>query len=394
MKEKRRVRLFGCGKIAVEFYSNYKNHVIIEGAISNNPKEKVFSPQTGCDIEVERPKAKEKEESLIILCSMAYQEMAEQLILLGYEPFKDFIDYEMAELLIYEKEICLFYGFCHMRGIKEYMAEIREVKEKYTLCFVPNYLKLSFYQQWMLNFLIKNCHVFIYGMAVSQEYHRKNEAILNRLDKAVKKVCVPAVYFSGYFPQEDRPINRFVKYGIKSEGHDYSPFTYDDGWLNDCIEKEMDDDAAIEYLLHTEIWPKEKVQKNLEKEIGRLKYQDKLCDFSIAEYIEEHYDKVRLFRNEAHMENCLLKLYVSQLLEQLNIQAIVSDVKESLLKCSEHPIYPFAASALDLKWDVLAEPLEFYTYQGWHTVTLEEYIRTYLFYSRQVKKMRGMALLP
>lgn len=394
MSEKKRVRLFGCGKVATKFYANFKNEIIIEGAISNNPKEKVFSPQEGCDIEVCRPRAKEKEESLIILCSMAYQEMAEQLMLLGYEPFRDFMDYELASAVLSEKKLVLFYGFCHLRGIKDYLHHSDTFYSQYRGFFCPNYLAQSAYEQHRLRYLAKHCSVLLYGIAVTPENHRKNEAVLSLIGEGTRKLCIQGVYFGAYFPQKKRMFNAMNPYAVKCERYDYTPFSYGDSWLNECIDRGMTADDVMEALSAGKIFEPDFVKNYLEDEWKRIRFLEAQSDIKIAGYIQKHFQERRLFRNEAHMENEILKQYAAQVLEALGLSAVLPEIEEALMRCSQHLIYPEVARELELKWDVEKETLELYTYNGWKQITVREYVEQYMMYCRQIKNLKEYALFP
>lgn len=388
------VRFFGCGKVAVGFYKKYKNEIVVECAISNNPKEKMFSPENGCNIEVNRPNLKEKDGSLIILCSEAYPEMAEQLMLFGYKPFQDFIDYELAEAMLSEKKLVLFYGFCHLRGIKDYLHYSNAFSDKYRGYFCPNYLFQNEYEQCRLRYLAEHCSVFVYGMAVTAKNHWKNEAVLSGIGEKTKKICVQCVYFGGYFPQMNRMFNAMNPYAIKCENYDYTPFSYGDSWLNACIDKGMMADDVLEKLSAGGVYGSDFIKRYIEEEWKRLWFLERQSDIKIAGYIQENFQKGRLFRNEAHMENDVLKEYAMQMLEILGLSKELPEAKEPLMRCSEHIIYPEVARALELEWDVEKEELEVYTYSGWKLMRVKEYIEQYIQYCSDIKRLKENNMLP
>lgn len=392
---KKEVIFWGCGNIASEMYHKYKDYINVIYAISNNPKETSFVPEFGEEIQVKRPFSKNQcLGAVIVICSCEYEKIAEQLSLLGYIPFVDFFDYEVAEILWSKKELVLLYGFCHLRGIRDCLKNADSFLETYIPVYYPNYLFNNFYQQGRFQYFTNICKVFVYGIDISPENYRKNQAVLERLRSDVKILRLHAVYFGVYFPQKQRVYNDMNEFAIKSEGYDYTPFSYGDSWLNGCIEKGMGLEDVFDYIENGEIYEREFVLKYAEMEWRRLKFQEQESDFRIAEYIERNYRRTRLFRNETHMENSVLYQYAMQLLQILGCDTHMRIVDAPLLNCSQHWIYPSVARLLGLEWDVWSEKLEMYTYVGWEKVSVREYIEKYYWTCNMIYQLKREHLLP
>lgn len=392
---RKEVIFWGCGNIAKEMYDKYKDEISIVYAISNNPKEISFSPESGKKIQVKRPTSKEKNlEAMIIICSVEYEKIAEQLTLLGYTPFEDFIDHEIAEIIWTNKKVVLLYGFCHLRGIRDCLKNAEYFLKMYIPIYYPDYLFRNFYQQERFQYFIKICSVFVCGMDVSPENHRNNQAILERLKANVKVFRLHAVYFGAYFPQKKRVYNAMNKFAIKIEGYDYTPFSYGDSYLNECIEKRMTLNEIYDSIEYDIIYDREFVLKYVENEWKRLRFQECESDFKILDYIEENYKRERLFRNETHMENKILYQYSKQLLQYLGCKDDIRTVDEPLLNCSQHWIYPCVAEILKLEWDVWSETLDLYTYSGWRKVNMREYIEEYYETCKVIYQLNKKNMLP
>lgn len=355
----------------------------------------MFVPEKGQAFLIKRPEIKKGNmDGVIVICSVDYKKIAEQLSLLGYIPFVDFMDYELAEILWTKKKIVLLYGFCHLRGIADCLRVSASFSEKYVATYYPNYLFLDFYQQGRMQYLLAHCDILVYGMAVSKENQRKNAAILGRLAPHVKKFCLQAAYFGCYFPQKERKYNAMNEFAVKGEGHNYTPFSYGDSWMNECIANGMSLDDIFERIEIGTVYESNFILKYAEKEWRRLKYQERESDFKIADYIEKNYKAGRLFRNETHMENSVLYQYVLQILQYLGCVADIDVPTKPLLNCSQHFIYPCVAEVLDLKWDVWQENLDLYTYDGWKKVTFREYIQEYYESCKGIMHLKRKALLP
>ncbi|MCI8373329.1 MAG: hypothetical protein HFI75_13255 [Lachnospiraceae bacterium] len=392
--DRRHINIFGCGKTAVQFYNRYKKQVQIGYAISNNKKELFFSPEEGVEYKVKRPEAKMGQEDLIIICSNDYDNIAEQLMLLGYQPFKDFIDYQLADILWSEKKIALLYGICHLRGISECLRQSKEFTERYEVFYYANYLISSVYGNMRFQYIITKCDLLIYNFAASPESSRMNEAVLSRLPKKGKTLCLPIIYFGGYFPQSQRMFNEMNPYAIKCDGYNYTPFSYGDSWLNQCIDQGMSVADILDSLYHTDIYDEQFLESYLENEWKRFRFQEQQGEFRFADYIQENFQKRRLFRNEGHMENEILIYYARQVLEKLDVDDTLNIIDEPLMKCSQHLIYPSTAKILGLEWDVMNEILDLYTYNGWKKISVCEFVEKYVEYSSAIRRLKSEKLLP
>ena len=395
MQMSNNVIFWGCGKIAHDMYNRYGAEFTLLYGISNNYRETIFTADDGKEFPVIRPENRKKKlDGTIVICSAEYENIAEQLVLLGYTPFIDFIDYELADILWSGRRIVLFYGFCHLRGIAECLKGTREFSDTYARVFVPNYLPLGFYREGRLTYLAAHCSVLIYGMALAQENYRKNSAILGGLKEGVKRMCLHPVYFGGYFPQEKRSYNAMNDLAVKCEGYDYTPFSYGDSWLNKCILQGMGVDEVLEHIADGEVYSRDFILRYAENEWKRLRYQEGESDFRIADYLEKNYWKHRLFRNEAHMENEIICQYALQILQYLGCGGQVQELQEPFLNCSQHFIYPCVARALGLKWDVWNEKLDLYTYGGWRKVETEEYIKIYYETCKEILLLKKRHMFP
>lgn len=390
----RHVVLFGCGKVAKEFYSRYKSQVTIDYALSNDPAQRVFSPEMGTGYEVQRPTPKRGKGPLIVICVKAYEEVAEQLILLGYTPFEDFMDCQMMELSLGGKKPALLYGVCHLRGVSDCLRHSPDFMAQYEPFYYASYLPHSGYQQIRLSYLAGKCELFLYSLAIMPRETQKNAALLGRLKDDTKRFCLPMAYFGGYFPQRERTYNDMNRYAVQCAGHDYTPFSYGDCWLNQCIDRGMTADDVLESLRGETDCDRDFVLRYLDREWRQLELQERQSDFKILDYVRENFQKRRLFRNEAHMENEVLEYYTKQLLQRLGLTDELSPIDERLMRCSQHLIYPGVAKILGLEWDVEREPLELYTYAGWRTVTPREYVEIYLETCGRIKELKELHMLP
>ena len=397
LNEKTEIIIFGCGNTTREFLSDYGDRLNITAFWSNDIKEKEFSLGDGKKFEVVRPISNNMQNTgnrLITICSIAIGEISEQLMMLGYIPFKDFIDVNIARLILSKKSIALMFGACHLRAVKDALLTSKAFSEKYEAFFLPNYMWLSAYDSLRLGFLAENCDLFIYGISAEPFNYRKNKALLERIDKNACSIALPIICFGGYFPQIDRPYNRMNRYAVKCEGQDYTPFSYEDSYINKCIDDGDSVEEIIRKISNYEVYDIAYITQMLEYEWNRIGFQEMETEIKVLEYLRDNYQKRRLFRNEAHMETEVIYHYARQIVEYLEIQPDFNKRTETFFYCSQHPVYGCTVKALGLEWDVEEELLDLYTYEGWKKVTREEFINAYVESASKIKELKAKGLLP
>lgn len=389
--------LFGCGNTARNFYRKHSDSLSIRGCVSNNIKETELVINGSPVLRTCRPdELKQFSDALIVICSIAGKEIKKQLLLMGYQPFKDFVDSSFLELLMQEKKIVLSYGVCHIRALTECLEKTTVMKQNYEFFYFDNYLPADIEKQFMFQFLLDKCSVFIYSLGISKEEYTNNACILMRVSSKARIISVPTVTFSGYFPKKDARVNHLNEFSVQSVLSNYTPFSFGDEKINQMLKEHKGEDEIIKQTQHT--WEDETdwVQKNCERELKKIEAAEAYTDLKISAFIKENYQKRRLFRNEAHMENEVIIQLAKQVLVIMGISPLLEEelLEEPLLKCSQHLIYPQVAEALKLKWDVHAVEYDLFTYHGWKKVHYDEFLKEYINYCNTMKSLIENGLIP
>lgn len=315
---------------------------------------------------------------------------------MGYLPYQDYMDFNFFNQVMQRKKIVLSYGVCHIRAISECLEKATDMKYGYEFFYFDNYLVSDIEKQAKFNFLLDKCHVFIYSLGISKEEFINNSSILMRIDEKTKRISVPTITFSGYFPKKDFRVNNLNEFSVQSVRSNYTPFSFGDEKINFMLKENK---GQIDILKEAEnFWQddKEWIQKNCEREIKKIEMLEAFSDLKISKYIKENYRKRRLFRNEAHMENDIIIEFAKQVLGILNENQAVDEefFKEPLLKCSQHLIFPVVAKILELEWDVMVEEYDLFTYHGWEKLGFVDFLKCYIEYCSAMKKLIEQGLIP
>lgn len=396
LNENTKIIIFGCGNTARDFLSETEGKINVSLFWSNDNSEREYSSDQGKCYVVNRPCSKDKIDNdyLIIICSIYFDDIAEQLQLLGFIPFRDFIDDQIAKTMFSEKKIALMYGACHLRAVKDALMTSLVFSDQYEAFYFPNYLQVSVYESMKLCYIVEHCSLFLYGISVEARDYRKNKALLDRISKNVQIISIPIICFGGYFPQLERPFNRMNRYAIKCEGKDYTPFSYEDSFLNRCIDEGLSVDTILEKIADGNVYEQSWIRNMLDDEWKRVRFQESDSDIKALSYISDNYKKRRLFRNEAHMENAVIYHYAEQIIAKLGFKPNFDKGITPFFYCSEHPIYGCTSRAIGLEWNVMDEVLDLYTYEGWKRVSVYEFIEAYIESGQKIRELKEKGLLP
>ena len=193
--------------------------------------------------------------------------------------------------------------------------------------------------------------LFFQNISVSERFskHVSTDYLCNRHRNDAVKICMPNVYFQGYFPQYcSNKYNTQAHDGTR--GGENGLFPYGDKNIQrrmsvlkpNCIARE---------LLRNDFYTKEERLRNVEKSLDELREREKKCDVIISDYIEEHYRDIRLFYSNNHPINELLKELMIRVFERIDVDA--RDIQASQVSENngrEQFLYPSVAHHLGIKW--------------------------------------------
>lgn len=397
--KRKKIILFGAGGKAQEFYKDFKYELSISYCVSNNPTEKVM--QIGGDMVCSvKPVSGMKKitEEFIITCGGDSFSMQKQLSDMGYRMGEDYIDSAIYRVLVGRKKIALFYGVCYMRAIKECLEYSRVFTNKYCSYYFLDYKAYSFTEQSLLYLLLCSCDLFVYISYLSPSGLRQIDAFLPRLKTDCKRIRIPLITFTGFYPRVSGRVNDANPYCIVSSKAPYSPFLVEDLNINDYINSNKTTDEIINLISDPDYYTKDFLNSNLSKQFQIIKIAEKFSDIKISHYIIDNYKKKRLFLNESHISNELLVEFVKQVLEKLELPNDIAEEEiQSLapfLYSSEIPIYPSVIHHLDLTQYRDNAQYKLFTYQGIRMVTFEDYVVLYIEFCKNMKKYIEMGFFP
>ena len=274
--------------------------------------------------------------------------------------------------ILKEKKIAYVFGNCQSLMIGNGCMKSREFAEEYYLMVSQPVHRLGTAerQQGMNRLILKSLNLFIYQNVSDDNIYSPKLAssyLLNELRGECKKICIPNIYFAGYFPNKKKGINPCVdkaKYG-----NGLIPY-------QDILEDELLKGSSLRkvYRKVTDIdsMNSADIQRNFQNSLEKLKKREEQCNIKVSDYIEENYQKEKLFYAVNHPSNSMLKYAIEQILEQLFDKKITINMDEvEPLNIVEELIYPGVKENLELQFPtdkfifhkkLVNRPLEIFDY--------------------------------
>lgn len=126
-------------------------------------------------------------------------------------------------------------------------------------------------------------------------------------------------------------------------------FPYADNAIEKCVERGMSVEDTVSFCKSGNVFRKDEVINNFENYMKRIKEREIAWDIKIYDFIMLHYKYEKLFYDEGHPTNIVLKKIAYEILQRLDIEEnIYSDVRLDYHEC---PVYPEVKKYLELKWD-------------------------------------------
>lgn len=275
------------------------------------------------------------------------------------------------------------HGNCHMGIIKEFLLSSDKFQSRYTIYPYP--LLVSDTREFRTEQeIFKNIDVWIhqdirrnnsFGFEVSDEYIRQY------VRPGILEIIVPHMYGIGrmLFPQSiELDGNEALNNGTDIDGM----FLHGDKVIEECIDRGMDINNIIEFCKSDNALKEDEIRENFDVYMNKLKEREKSWEIKIVDFIESNYRIEKLFYDDGHPTNCVMKQIAVEILQKLQIeeQQIYCEMKMDI---HEKYVYPIVRKVLGLQWAdeeirkggrKLAEHMDF-----------EEYVREYCWWRHMDK---------
>lgn len=380
---KRNIWIFGAGKYGRFFYERYqKSRIHIAGFLSNfdNAAEYMGLP-------IMRPDSLDRRRSpYIVICSAAYEEMAEQLETLGFIGIQDFCTWEWIP-----KKMFVTMGPCQVFDIAKVLSCNKNFVDFYYYLFVQETVDApcSYADKKRLYTYGDICDVVFYrGKSLGDGGLPDNgQVIAEKYYHNALKIYMPFYYFRGQLMQVTQEINPF-----SLTQHGVSLWFRGDQEVNALLEKNCPVAEIVEAVSDSSYWSEDEIIENFKKELHKIQVLDRISSIKIAGFVEEHYRHFTVFKDGTHFSIELMIFVVNELLRTLNMMPFSREEIREIIDTTEAPykiampVYPCVAKALRME-----KQDDFYGFVKLDLsvdyVDFKEYIRRYVEYVLSVKRI-------
>jgi len=266
--------------------------------------------------------------------------------------------YDFLKVYQDKKQVAYVFGNCQIYAIAQWLLEEKRFAEKYYIVLSEPVHRLGedVRRNGLKEEFLRELSLFVYQyIETSNSFSRLlgTEYILSKLSNECKKICIPNMYFTGYFPQFCKVYNSPLK-SIKKFSNGLIP--YGDRQLQENSEKyckrEIGLEVIIQNLQKADLYSREEILDNVSASLDELKHREKKCQIIISDYIVAHYREKRLFYAVNHPADDLIKEMVKRILVYLgytNPSIMEAEIKE--LDEIEEFIFPCVKEQLELKFE-------------------------------------------
>ena len=285
------------------------------------------------------------------------------------------------------KKLCTVYGNCQALKITKILGNQKDFASKYYMLSIPPVFRIS--NKWMI--LIRKVFGFL-DLLVYQHISWENkfnvvlssDYMLSACKENCQKICIPNMYFTGYFLQFCKNEYEYV-YKNNDVGH------YGDRNINEIYSNGGKDslklvNSFIDNKLYENKYSKDDCDKMVAVSLNNLREREKCCDIIISDFIEKNYKKIHLFYAVDHPSNDMYLEMIKRILKYIGFENVCVNMDEVQPQNGiEIPIYPSVYKNLELEFE--KSLYNFNTLIGEGKFSIQDWLRTYVKYMFTERKV-------
>lgn len=383
-----KIVLYGTGLEGEKFYCKYSKQFEIVYCIDKRERGKFHGKSVYVLDEIRA--VIEKYYIVVAVRESTYYEVKAELEHHGLKEFDNF-----AWNSAFEKRIVFLYGNCHMKALERYLNTN------------PFFVKDFFVRSYDITKETPGEQELVYcDILIAQDIREDNYLGKVSCNELIKKhitgenIIIPNLYgYNMFFPQIDyrNPFDsvqrnvetHFSREAIDTESLDERgkvaahDFTYmvigrGDGYIDTMHHMGYTVSEIKNSILEKEIWSRKEIQDNFDKVLTKIKEREKQCNFMISDYIENNFQKYRIFYSPSHPTGMITRVKGERILQILGVEDETELCFDNGLGGDEIPIYGCVKRALGLKFEQQIYRRNSYWTLSNRPESLEEYVENYI----------------
>lgn len=390
----KRLIIYGTGNTGTDFYQKNKVKLNLKLCTSSD---KITNPINGLDV-VERIELN-RETDFIIVCSIHHKEITNRLTFEGWEEGVNYLCHDKF-IKRYDAEsdhkiIMVVIGQCHLDRISQAFGNLA-VSEQYAVWFF-NEREVCVSGDMFDYFKVRECvdilrqaNILLKPAVVTSSRVKDFEYFAECLPPKCRIISFSLPMLESYWPQDRGRESVVGKYYITHQNIKIPAYVERDYVIENYIDEGKTTAEIIKYISDDKFFNREEVLNNHQQTLKRGYFQDRLSEVKITDYIEENYNKKRLFYDRGHFGEDMLKVYLMRLLKILGEpdqkQEIDALDAKRYFGINEAPIYPSTAQILNLEFINDESMIQMRLANGVRFVTFTEYMEWMIEYYKAAKR--------
>lgn len=228
------------------------------------------------------------------------------------------------------RELCVIHANCQGEPLALLLQSSPEFAARWRVCLYTNYTREA-----IPDSALREATLFLYQNLGPEWGDVASAALLDRLGPGAVPVCIPNMFFTGYWP-----------FWTSASPMDFGDFFLDRLHASGAGKPEM-----LRVYLHGNIAKMADLEGNVRETLRREREKEAACDVTTADFVAANWQKTRLFQTVNHPDAPLLMHAAGGLLAHLGLPPLPAMARESFTYGYEGfqlPIHPKVAAFFTL----------------------------------------------
>ncbi len=230
-----------------------------------------------------------------------------------------------------DKELCILHANCQGGPLRDLLLANGRFAARYEVRLVTNYTR-----EPVPDAVLDACSLFLYQHLGPQWGELASESLLARLPGKAESLCVPNMFFLGYWPL----------------WHSAPGFDFRDRLLDALLDMGLSKAEALHVYLKTDLGKKYDLDGLIGASIERERQREAATPIKYLDTVLAGFRDTMLFRTVNHPGPLLMRLAADGVLEHLGLRPAVADAAGAADLHPEFvlPIHPQVAEHLGLRF--------------------------------------------
>ena len=254
------------------------------------------------------------------------------------------------------KELCILHANCQGEPLLERLKTCPDFADRYETRLFTNYVR-----EPVPDKLLCKCSLFLYQFLGPKWDDLASEALLAKLPDTARSLCIPNMFFKGYWP---------LWSGRKG-------FNYRCTLLDEIIALGLPPEETVLLFLRQEIGEKFDLPELMAASLGQEREREAHTPVKYVDLLEANHEKTRLFNTVNHPGPMLMNHAAGEILRQLDLPAPDPALLDGLgdpFPEFKQPLNPKVAAFFG--WDFAGKDAEYEVYG--RKMTFAQYVANYV----------------